>query len=33
MSVKPAWLLALTAVAIVVGIVLGSWLYRLAAGG
>jgi len=33
MSIKPAWLLALTVVAILVGIVVGSGIYKAAAGG
>jgi hypothetical protein len=33
MNIKPAWLLALTGLAIVAGIIAGSWVYRLAAGG
>jgi hypothetical protein len=32
MNLKPAWLLVLTAVAILVGIEAGGWVYRLAGG-
>lgn len=32
MNVKPVWLLVLTAVAILVGIAAGAWVYRLAGG-
>jgi len=33
MNIKPAWLVALTGLAILVGIIAGSWVYRLAGGG
>ncbi len=33
MNIKPAWLLALTVGAILVGIVAGASIYRAAAGG
>jgi hypothetical protein len=32
-SIKPAWLLVLAALAIVLGVVAGAWLYTLASGG
>ena len=33
MSVRPAWLLVLAALAIVLGIAAGAWVYAAAAGG
>lgn len=33
MSIRPAWLLVLAALAIVLGIVAGAWVYAAAAGG
>jgi hypothetical protein len=32
-SIKPAWLLVLAALAIVLGVVAGAWLYTIASGG
>jgi hypothetical protein len=32
-SVRPAWLLVLAALAIVLGIAAGAWVYSAAAGG
>ena len=33
MSIRPAWLLVLAALAIVLGIAAGAWVYGAAAGG